>query len=253
MLNEKYKQYLLAFFGVFVLFFLQFLHLLNLSWFSNIANIWKGKNYVLLQKVVHPLQRAMDMWQLTSKLEDLQYRYSEVAAVAVQVNALQKENQELRKILENSDRSYKEVIIAAPVVSFAQSFVAAGSQAGVQPKSAVLYKDTLLGLIDQVEERQSSVTLLSQLTDTSILAETNTGLKGVIKGNGREVLLSEISSDAQLEVGQLVLTSSQVGLEKGLLIGRIVRVLADNQALATQTAVVEQMANFYEVSLVEIK
>ncbi|AKM81769.1 MAG: hypothetical protein UT13_C0001G0810 [Candidatus Pacebacteria bacterium GW2011_GWF2_38_9] len=253
MLNEKYKQYLLAFFIVFILFFLQFLKLLNLSLLNNAANSWKEKNYILLQKVAHPFKRLLMMWQLTSKLEDLQYRYSEIAAVAVQTNALQKENQELRKILENSDRSYKEVIIAAPVISFAQSFVAAGSRDGVRPKSVVLYKDTLLGLIDQVEERQSSVMLLSQMTDSAILAETNTGLKGVVKGNGREVFLSEIASDAQLEVGQLVFTSSQFGLEKGLLIGKVVRVLADNQALATKTALIEQMANFYEVSLVEIK
>jgi hypothetical protein len=68
MLNEKYKHYLLAFFIVFILFFLQFLKLLNLSFLNNAANNWKGKNYVLLQKVAHPFKRLLMMWQLTSKL-----------------------------------------------------------------------------------------------------------------------------------------------------------------------------------------
>ncbi len=95
--------------------------------------------------------------------------------------------------------------------------------------------------------------LLSKLNDTYILAETETGVKGIVKGNGREILLTEVKNDQSLEVGQLVFTSSQLGIEKGLLIGRIARVMDENQALAIKTAVVEQLVNFYEASLVEVK
>ena len=193
------------------------------------------------------------LWKLTSRLEDLQYRYSEAAADLIKIKSLEQENQELRKLLENSDRSYRQVVITSPVISFAQSFIAAGSQSGIKTGSAVLYKDTLLGLIDQVEDRQSSVLLLSKLSDFYILAETETGVKGIIKGNGREVLLTEVKHDEQIEIGQLVFTSSQLGIEKGLLIGRVARVLTDNQAFAVKTAVIEQLVNFYEANLVEIK
>lgn len=217
------------------------------------ANTWKEKNFQILQKISAPFRRAAMLWKLTSRLEDLQYRYSEAAAGLTKTKSLEQENQELRKLLENTDRSYRQVIVTAPVISFAQSFVAVGSQSGVKPGSAVLYKDTLLGLINQVEERQSSVILLDKLTDVAILAETETGVKGIIKGNGREILLTEIKNDDQLQVGQLVFTSSQLGIEKGLLIGQISKILADNQALATKTAIVEQLINFYETSLVEIK
>ncbi len=253
MLNEKNKQYLLAFLFVFILFFLQFLNLLHFSFFTSLVNTWKEKNFHFLQKIAYPFDRFATMWNLTAKLEDLQYRYSEVATMAIKVEALEKENQDLRKILENSDRFYKQTIIAAPVISFAQSFVAVGSQSGVKAGSAVLYKGTLLGLIKDVKERQSSVLLLSQMNDVGILVQTNTEIKGLLKGNGREILLTEVSSDSKLEVGQLVFTSSQVGLEKGLLVGRVVSILADNQALATKTAIIEQLVNFYEVRLVEIK
>lgn len=253
MLNEKNRRYLLTFIVIFILFFLQFLNFLDFSWLINLANVWKEKNFRVLQKIAYPFNRFKKMWNLTARLEDLQYRYNEAAAISVRVAALEKENQELRKILENSDRSYRQVTISAPVISFAQSFVAVGSQSGIKPGSAVLYKGTLLGLVDEVKEKQSSVLLLAKMLDTGILVETNTGIKGLLKGNGQKILLTEIPSDAKLEIGQLVFTSSQVGLEKGLLIGRVVSILANNQALATKTAVVEQEVNFYEVSLVEIK
>lgn len=253
MLNEKYRVYFVVLFAIFILFFLQFLDLLNLSWPISMANAWKQKNLQLLQKINSPFRKVTMLWKLTSRLEDLQYRYSEAAASLIKIKSLEQENQELRKLLENSDRSYRQVIITVPVISFAQSFVAAGSQSGIKPGSVVLYKDTLLGLIDQVEDRQSSVLLLSKLSDFYILAETEAGAKGIIKGNGREVLLTEIKNDEQIEVGQLVFTSSQLGIEKGLLIGRVARVLTNNQALAVKTAVIEQLVNFYEANLVEVK
>ncbi|HPS40403.1 MAG TPA: rod shape-determining protein MreC [Candidatus Woesebacteria bacterium] len=253
MLSEKNKQYILAFLLVFVLFFLQFLDFLHFAFLTNLANAWKEKNFYFLQKIAYPFHRVGMMWNLTAKLEDLQYRYNEAAANSIKIETLEKENQELRKILENSDRNYEQTVIAAPVISFAQSFVAAGSQAGVKAGSAVLYKGTLLGLIEQVFEKQALVLLLPQMIDTGILAQTSTEVKGLVKGNGRQILFTEIAADAKIEIGELVFTSSQVGLEKGLLIGRIASILSDNQALATKTAVVEQLVNFYEVSLVEIK
>lgn len=253
MLNQKYRVYLLSFLAIFILFFLQFLNLLNLSWPMSLANAWKEQNFQILQKITTPFKKIASLWRLTSRLEDLQYRYSETAAALVQVKTLEQENQELRKLLENSDRSYRQVIITAPVISFAQSFIAIGKQSGVKPGSAVLYKNTLLGLVDQVEDKQSSVLLLSKLNDFYILAETEMGTKGIIKGNGREILLTEVTNDQQLEIGQLVFTSSQLNIEKGLLIGRIARVIDGNQALAVKTAVVEQLVNFYEASLVEVK
>ena len=253
MLNDKNKQYLLAFFFVLLLFFLQFLNLLNLTWPSHLANQWKQQNFRILSKLSSPWKRLGLMWNLTASLEDLQYRYSEAAVVFSRVEALEKENQELRRILENSDRSYDQVSIAAPIISFAQTFVAVGAEAGVKPGSAVLYKGTLLGLVGQVAEKQSTVILLNQLFDNSILVKTSKDTKGLVKGNGREIILSEIGVNEPLEVGDLVFTAAALGLEDGLLLGRVSRILTENQALATKTAIIEQLVNFYEVSLVEIK
>ncbi len=253
MLNKTHQAELIALLIIFILFFLQFLNLLKLDWAVNLANSWKVKNYQFLQMFNRPLQRMVSMWKLTARLEDLQYRYSEAAARVAKIQVLEAENQELRKLLENSDRSYQKVIVTAPVISFAQSFVQAGAQAGVKLGSAVLYKDTLLGLVDQVEEKQSSVLLLSKLNDSYLLAETENGVKGIIKGNGKEVLFTELKQDDPISLGQLVFTASQVSIEKGLLIGRVARIVEENPALAVKTAVIEQLVDFYEASLVEIR
>jgi cell shape-determining protein MreC len=193
------------------------------------------------------------MWQLRARLEDLQYRYSEAAAVVSKMQTLEQENRELRQMLENTDRSYSQVVISAPVISFAQTLVAAGSDRGIQSGSAVLHQGTLLGLIDRVEEKQSSVILLAQLRERAILVRTSQDVQGLLRGNGREILLTEIPSDAPLHEGDLVFTEAAPGVKAGLLVGRVVKVNRDNQAQATQTAVVEQLVNFFEVALVEVQ
>lgn len=253
MLNERNKQYFIALCFVLLLFFLQFLGLLNLSWFNHLANQLKQQNLAVLSQLSRPFKRLTLMWNLTANLEDLQYRYSEAAVVFSRVEALEKENQELRRILENSDRSYEKVTIAAPIISFAQTFVAAGTKDGVKTGSAVLYKGTLLGLIDSAEENQSLVILLNKLHDDAILAKTNKGTKGLVFGNDREIIFGEVSINDPLEVGDLVFTAASMGIEDGLLIGRVARISTQNQALATKTAIIEQLVNFYEVGLVEIK
>jgi len=255
MLNGQGRliNYLLALLVLFVLFFLQFLNLLNLNGLRSFSNWWKGQNYLLLQKLTQPIWRIQNMWQLSARLEDLQYRYSEAAAIVSQLQTLQQENRELRQMLENTDRSYNQVVISAPVISFAQTLVAVGSDRGIQPGSAVLHQGTLLGLIDQVDDRQSSVVLLAQLRERALVVRTSQGVQGLLRGNGREILLTEIPSDAPLSEGDLVFTETAPGVKAGFLVGRLAKVNRDNQAFATQTAVVEQLVNFFEVALVEVQ
>ena len=93
MLDNKRKQNLLAIFIVFILLFLQFLNLLNFSFLNKPINSWKEKNFLVLQIVAKPFNRLAEMWRLSAKLEDLQYRYSETAATAIRAVDLEKENQ----------------------------------------------------------------------------------------------------------------------------------------------------------------
>jgi hypothetical protein len=86
-----------------------------------------------------------------------------------------------------------------------------------------------------------------------IVAETANGVRGLVKGNGRDVLLTEVASATDLTRGELVYTVGQTGVQRGLLLGRISYVVEQNPSQATLTARLEQLVNFYEVSLVEIR
>lgn len=252
-LKNKYSPQLIAALICFLLFFLDFINLFNFSFYQKFVFSWKEKNYQLLQTVLKPFYKVTHLWNLTSRLEDLQYRYAESSAELSRLKYLEEENQELRKMLENTDRKLGKTLIATPLISFSQAVVPVGTANGVREGSAVFFEGNLLGFLTDLDENFSRVELLNQITDTGILVETETGVKGLLKGDGRNILLTEVSSEDQLELNQMVLTSGQEGVEKGLYIGRIRNLRDANLAASTQTAELEQLINFYELNLVEIK
>lgn len=248
-----YQEMLLAVFLGGFLFFLQEIHLIPLPFLQNLARRWQAGNFSLLQKVFQPWYRVKELWNVTAKLEDLQYRYAEAAATAVRLKDVEKENQELHQILENSDRRRDIHILTTPVISYGQAILPVGQQDGVQVGAMVLANDNLVGLISEVQTKESQITLLSQMTEMGIMAETETNIKGLVKGNGREVLFTEVARDQEVQVGQLITTIGQPGIEKGILIGKIRELPTDNPAQATRSFVIEQLVDFYQVPLVEIK
>lgn len=250
---KTHHAYLIALASLFLLFFMEFLDLLHLSGLRYMANQVKAYHYQWLLRASQPFQQFAHFWQLSAKLEDLQYRYAEAAAAISQVESLRAENQELRRLLENTDRSYEQTVISAPLISFATPSVGVGSNQGVQTGAAVLYQDNLLGLITTVEARQAQVSLLHQLLDRGLVVRTNSGTTGLLLGNGREILLTEVPRDVTLNSGELVFTAANPGLGAGLVVGRVGQHKELDEAVATQTVVIEPLVHFYEVALVEIK
>lgn len=252
-LKNKYSPQLIAVLICFLLFFLDFINLFNLSFYQKLVFSWKEKNYQLLQGVLQPVYRVKHLWNLTSRIEDLQYRYAESSAELSRLKYLEEENQELRKILENSDRKLGKTVVAAPIISFSQPVVAVGRAEGLSEGAAVFSSGNLLGFLKDVEENFSRIELLTQMTERGILVETDSGVKGLLKGDGRNILLTEVSSEDQLELNQILTTSGQEGVERGLYVGRIRNLRKINEAESTQIAEIEQLINFYELRLVELK
>lgn len=252
-LKNKLSPQLVAVLICFLLFFLDFINLFNLSFYQKLIFSWKERNYQVLQRVLKPFNRVTYLWNLTSRLEDLQYRYAESSAELSRLKYLEEENQELRQILENSDRKLGKTVIAAPIISFSQPVVAVGTVNGVREGSAVFSKGNLLGFLKDVDANFSRIELLNQMTERGVLVETESGIKGLLQGDGRNILLTEVSSEEQLELNQMISTLGQEGVEKGLYVGRVRNLRNINEAESTQIAEVEQLINFYELSLVEVK
>jgi cell shape-determining protein MreC len=236
-----------------VFFFLEKLSVFPVTVFLGPLQSWQSKNFSLLQKLTQPLYRIQDFWQLRNKFEDLQARYAETSAEAARLRAVEKENQELRSILENTDRRSQESIISSPLKSYAQPLLPVGRENAVKEGDMVIAKQTLLGSIQEVTEKQSSVLLLRQQTEGGILAVTESGVKGLVKGDGRSVLLTEVPKEKTLLVGESVTTLAQPGIDQGIFLGRIQSIDAENPAQANQTAVLDQLTDFYQVAIVEIR
>lgn len=186
-----------------------------------------------------------------ARIQDLELRLAEASASLAELETLRRENEELRFLLHNTDRPFERTHLAAPIIAFAQPAIGLGSQAGVQVGAVVLSRNTLLGQVSQVGEYESQVTLLSEVDAPPVLAKTESGVEGLIVGDGRKVLFTQVAKDAVLHEGERVVTLGQPQIEQDLPIGRIVKV-NNNPVDSIQSAIIEQYASFFETPIVEV-
>ncbi|GIK83447.1 MAG: hypothetical protein BroJett025_00690 [Patescibacteria group bacterium] len=207
----------------------------------------------IVEKLLLPYS-ALEFSLTKSKyLKQLEANYAKALANLAEVDALRAENEELKTLLGASDRKLdKKIIIGAPIVSLAFPAVGVGSVDGVQEKDMVLIHGTLVGTIDQVTEYQSKVSLLSSRRKTRILARTESGVEGVIDGDGKNVLLTHIPRSTPVQEGERVVTVGQEGIERNIFIGTVQKAISEPSD-ATQTFLISQIVSFYSSILVEVQ
>lgn len=209
-------------------------------------------NLSLSQEVASPFRRVAKMHQSAYRVQDLEFKLVQAEAQLGKLHQLEKENQELKEILQNSDRSIEQSLIATPVLTWARPAIAAGEKQGVNQGAPVLAQNTLVGRVSQVEEQYSYVELLKNKSVQPVLAETDTGVQGLVKGDGRRVILTELPTETEVNVGQKVVSLGQEGISPGLYIGEIVSIQSGHSA-AVKQAVVEQYVSFYQAVAVEVR
>lgn len=227
------------------------------SWLTGIMS-WSL--FPARQVWVGALGGGVKFWQGISKLpksaqriQDLERRLAEVSASGAELETLRRENEELRFLLTNTDRGQQErTVLAAPVIAFAQPAVAVGEQEGVELGAIVLSRNILLGQITKVLAHESQVTLLTEAGSKPILAKTTGGTTGLLVGDGKKVLLTQVAKGELLTVGEQVTTVGQPQIEQNLLVGQIVSVIND-PVMSVQTAVIEQAVSFFETPVVEVR
>ena len=186
-------------------------------------------------------------------LRQLEAQHAQALTKLNEIDMLRLENQELRKLLGTSDRKLRQdTIIGAPIVSLAFPAVGVGSNDGVEENDMVLVDQVLVGTIETVTQYQSRVSLLSSKRENRILARTESGVEGVIDGDGRTVLLTHVPRSVSVQQGERVVTVGQEGIEKNVLIG-IVQGTQQSVSDATQTVVISQLVSFYDAVLVEVQ
>ena len=164
---------------------------------------------------------------LTRENEFLGEKNRELLSKIVEIDALIKENEELRTALGlGLVDDYKIIETRVSSVNLEQDFVLVnkGKQDGIKKGMPIIdFHNILIGRVEQVYTNQSKVFLISNKDvkfSVGIEGETINGLaKG--KGNG-EVFLDLVPKEEELISGALITTAGlEENFPQGLLIGRI--------------------------------
>jgi len=199
------------------------------------------KPFYLAQKSLHAVERV----------QDLEIKYSQAMANSGELEQLRLENQELKNILQNSDRPLTNSIISSTIISLSSPAIAVGEEDGVREGAPVVLRGNLLATISQLSRRSAHIDLLASQNSPVILAKTDSGSKGVIKGDGQRIILTEILPERKVAIGEKVLTLGQENLPPALLIGQVQENITRHSD-SVQSFIVEPLVNFYESQMVEV-
>jgi cell shape-determining protein MreC len=208
------------------------------------------------ETVASPLMTRQASSQSGAYVRDLERRHALVLAQLSELDQLKEENQALKSLLGSSGVGGSGALlerrsIAVPLSSLVAPMVAAGFEDGVAVGSVVTAEMTLVGIVREVSARQARVDLLTSPLERPILARTESGAQGLVVGDGRRILLTEVSRQAELNPGERVVTVGQEGIGRNILIGTI-RSVENRPSAPTQTAFIDQYISFYEAVIVEI-
>ena len=178
----------------------------------------------------------------------LQDELSELRSGQIDAEAVQSENEELRKALDfrtnagiqGYEQVTSRVIARSPTVWYSQVTIDQGSSAGVERDDPVVTGDGLIGKVSDTTAGQAQVTLITDhrsAVSARILPE---GPLGVVKpevGDPDDLLLDFIQEDREISRGQRLVTAGSTASDleslfpPGIPIGEVTK--ADIQAQDT--------------------
>ncbi len=266
------KRKLIVFFTSIIIVVILIGFSLNRSGQTNIVTQFITDTVGLAQNIVYqPVQffigltdNVKDIRDVYKQNEVLKSELQEYKTLAFKVNELEKENEELRSLL-NIDVLISDytpiratVISRSPEQFFDQIKVNKGQLHGVKPNMAVITADGMIGKVSSASQMTSVIQLLSGFDEhnrISVVVEENENVFGLIEGFNNDtqtLLFRELENSGELEEGQTVISSGLGGMfPRGLLIGTISSVELDQYGL-TQMAHVEPAADFIDINHVII-
>lgn len=195
----------------------------------------------------------------------LKTHLDEYAQLAVEVNILRKQNKELKNALDIQeslfDYTFKPALVYSRSPDRWNEYIRVnkGEEHGIRKNMAVITPSKgLIGKVQHVSKFSSTVQLLTDHDRTNRISARigDSGeITGFIEGFDDQtgtLLLRRVSTDAEIEVGQTVITSGLGGVfPQGLLIGEVVHVEFDEYGL-TKNAYVKPSADFNQLDYVLI-
>ncbi len=200
---------------------------------------------------VTPLSLIQNRASLLQRLAQLEYDYAASLSKISELERTAQETSVLREMLQKSAISTDQIITASRV-SYAQPEIAAGSKQGVRESMLVLVAGTVVGRVYKAEENRAMVRLLSDPREKSIIAVTDSGVQGLLVGDGTAVFLSLVPQNASIVPGEKVTTVGQESVPAGLFVGIVVEGVGD-VAEPTKQVLLEQYVSFFSAPLVTVR
>jgi cell shape-determining protein MreC len=220
--------------------------------YKNVVSPSKNLWVVNTSRITQRVSSFGKVFNYAAHIQDLESRLADAAASLTELETLKKENQELRFLLENTDRPQTRTVLTRPVVSLSKPAVAGGHDLGLEEGSLVISRESLLGQLSKINKFESQVVLLHEKESTPILAKTESGVEGIVKGDGKKIIFTEVDKTAKLNTGEKIYSLGQNQIEQGILIGRISFIDQDLTS-SVQTAIIDQYVSFFESPVVEVR
>jgi rod shape-determining protein MreC len=147
-------------------------------------------------------------------------------------HALRAENEQLRRLLAARERAPTESVFAEIVYAGRDPFsrkviIDRGAQSGVRTGQPVVDADGLLGQITRVQPLLAEVTLIIDKDHAVPVQVVRNGLRGIVygSGDGSTLELRHMASNAEVEVGDVLVTSGLDGLyPRGLPVAKVAKI-----------------------------
>jgi len=205
------------------------------------------------------VENMRDLLQTYEENKILKERLDEYAQIKVKADRLEKENAELKALIDKEKDLASFTIHHASVIARDQDrwqetlTIDKGEVQGIKKDMAVITANGMIGKIKSVGKITSTVQLLSTVDRTNrthVAIQGEHDIYGLIEGfdvEKQQLIIKQIPAEEKVEKGMDVITSGLANVfPKGLYIGKIEKVEPDQYGL-TQTAYVKPAANFYNL------
>ena len=207
------------------------------------------------QVVHYPGKAAEDFFNSQKQIEDLQARNAELRAKVGLSEFLKEENEQLRSVIEKTASVSSQPdrqIIARVISSSGIMTIDRGLADGIQEKDLVFSNGVFIGQVGQTETYFSQVNVI-QLGSLNLVAQTQAGVKGILKWDKGGIILDQVGADRMMASADSVFTSgsSEMKIPPGVYVGQISQVL-QTPGMPTQQAKVDQGIDISDLRLVQI-
>lgn len=160
------------------------------------------------------------------------------------------ENQALRAALElKSSETVGLNLVAVPILSLTQRLIELPVGVKSEIGQLVMGQNSLLGWISGVNQQRATVSLLKDATSSRLIGRTQTGASGLVVNRRGNLYLTEVPTQTEVAVGDVVITETQLSAPAGLVIGRVQSVTTDESG-TIQTALLVPEEYFGEQPVV---